>query len=100
MVPVLRIKIKDAINMIVNNSLLLPAIQREYVWKKQAIELMFDSILRDYPINTLMFWRINNICQQQLDFYSFLKPNYIYGITGNDEYPKTASDNGQKVNCN
>ena len=61
MVPVLRIKIKDAINMIVNNSLLLPAIQREYVWKKQAIELMFDSILRDYPINTLMFWRINSI---------------------------------------
>ena len=97
MVPVLRIKIKDAINMIVNNSLLLPAIQREYVWKKQAIELMFDSILRDYPINTLMFWRINNICQQQLDFYSFLKPNYIYGITSNDEYPKTASDNGQKL---
>ena len=97
MTPVLRLKIRDAVSEITNNGLLLPAIQREYVWKKQAIELMFDSILRDYPINTLMFWRIDNISQQQLDFYSFLKPNYIYGVTRNDEYTKTAAGNNKKL---
>ena len=66
------ISIRDAMSKIANNEILLPAIQREFVWKRDAIELMFDSILRDYPINTMMFWRINNIKHQPLDFYSFL----------------------------
>ena len=95
--PVLAIKIEDAVRMMGNNSLLLPAIQREFVWKKQAIELMFDSMLRGYPINTLMFWKINNICQQPLDFYSFLGPNYTYGVTRNTIINKQVNPLGDKL---
>ena len=97
MTPVLKISIKDAVSKIVNNTLLLPAIQREYVWKKQAIELMFDSILRGYPINTLMFWRIDRISCQQLDFYTFLNPNYIYGITRNNPFPKNGAGDEERL---
>lgn len=97
MTQVLKLSIREAVDKITNNSLLLPAIQREYVWKKQAIELMFDSMLRDYPINTLMFWRINNISQQPLDFYSFLNHKYIYGVTRNVYFNKSAAGNGEKL---
>lgn len=55
---------------------LLPALQREYTWKPQQIEALFDSLMQDYPINTMMFWEIRNIGQQNLDFYKFLEPTY------------------------
>ena len=97
MTPILKISIKDVVQKIVNNDLLLPAIQREYVWKKQAIELMFDSMLRGYPINTMMFWRIDNISLLPLDFYSFLKPIYIYGITRNNPFNKIAAGANSKL---
>ena len=45
-----------------NDSFFLPDIQREYVWlnkeQDRKIELLFDSILRDYPIGTFLFWSL------------------------------------------
>lgn len=40
----------------INESLFLPDIQRPYVWNEDDIYLLFDSICRDYPINTVLFW--------------------------------------------
>lgn len=40
----------------VNDSLFLPDIQRPYVWGEDDIYLLYDSICRDYPINTVLFW--------------------------------------------
>lgn len=42
------------------NEILLPAIQRDFVWKHEQIEALFDSLLQDFPINTFMFWRITS----------------------------------------
>lgn len=45
-----------------NVSYFLPDIQREYVWlsreKEHKIELLFDSVLREYPIGTFLFWKL------------------------------------------
>jgi len=35
----------------------LPNIQRSFVWKEEQIERLFDSILREYPIGTLLVWK-------------------------------------------
>jgi hypothetical protein len=35
----------------------LPNIQRPFVWKEEQIERLFDSILREYPIGTLLIWK-------------------------------------------
>lgn len=35
----------------------LPNIQRPFVWKKSQIERLYDSILREYPIGTLLIWK-------------------------------------------
>ena len=35
----------------------LPNIQRPFIWKKEQIERLFDSIMRDYPIGTLLVWK-------------------------------------------
>ncbi len=66
--------IKEAMNNIASNHYLLPAIQRKFVWKTQQIEMLFDSILRGYPINSFMLWKISdNDIKQNFKFYQFLK---------------------------
>jgi uncharacterized protein with ParB-like and HNH nuclease domain len=35
----------------------LPNIQRPFVWTEEQICRLFDSILREYPISTLLVWR-------------------------------------------
>ena len=43
----------------INNSYLLPAIQREFVWSTKDIVDLFDSLLRDYPIGALLQWNLS-----------------------------------------
>ena len=35
----------------------LPIIQRPFVWTEEHICWLFDSILREYPISTLLIWK-------------------------------------------
>lgn len=55
------ITIKEVIEEI-NVSYFLPDIQREYVWldrtAEKKIEQLFDSILRNYPIGSFLFWKL------------------------------------------
>jgi len=39
------------------NKLLLPHIQRAFVWEDEQMVRLFDSLMRNYPIQTLLFWR-------------------------------------------
>jgi Protein of unknown function DUF262 len=47
----------------------LPAIQRPYVWKEKQIAMLFDSILRSYPLGVLMIWKT----KKDLSTRSFVK---------------------------
>src|SRR5262245_36768443 len=37
--------------------LLLPHIQRPFVWEREQMARLFDSLMREYPIQTFLFWR-------------------------------------------
>ena len=68
------ISIKDAMGNIANNTYLLPAIQRKFVWSMEQVETLFDSILRSYPINSFMFWKIKDAnIKQNYKFYLFIR---------------------------
>lgn len=41
----------------VNTALFLPHIQRPFVWDEEQMRRLFDSLMRNYPIQTLLFWR-------------------------------------------
>ena len=66
------ITVKEAITSIQNQEYILPAIQREFVWNTKQIELLFDSILRDYPISTFLFWKVKAENVTKFKFYRFL----------------------------
>ncbi len=67
------ITIKDAIDKIHSRQFLLPAIQRKFTWSSSQIEMLFDSILRGYPINSFMLWKISDSeIKSGYKFYEFI----------------------------
>ena len=53
--------------------LYLPAIQRKFVWDAWQIERLFDSIMRDYPIGTFLFWMVEEAKHNDYSFYEFIR---------------------------
>jgi uncharacterized protein with ParB-like and HNH nuclease domain len=68
----------------------LPNIQRPFVWKEEQVERLFDSILREYPIGTLLVWKTKSNIRRR----RFID-NYRDGIKLSDFY--IPEDTGQKM---
>lgn len=67
------ITIIDAINAVHAKQYLLPAIQREFVWKPEQIIMLFDSLLRGYPIGSFLFWDVEDERIKDYQFYDFIR---------------------------
>lgn len=65
--------ISEVVTEYLNRTTFLPAIQREYVWRTDAIEKLFDSIMGDYPISTFLFWRIKEENKSEWAAYEFIR---------------------------
>ena len=50
----------------------LPAIQREFVWKPEQIEKLFDSLMQGYPFGTFLFWKVDPSTSGKFKFYDFV----------------------------
>ncbi|MCW4045222.1 MAG: DUF262 domain-containing protein [Candidatus Bathyarchaeota archaeon] len=79
------ISIKRAVEMIDDKKLLLPHIQRPFVWKYEQVKSFFDSIMREYPINTLLFWRT----KEDVQIRRFID-SYHEGINIKETYLKSS----------
>ncbi len=65
--------IATALKLIQKNELILPAIQREYVWKPSQVIKIFDSVLRGYPVGSFLSWKVLPETVSKFKFYGFLK---------------------------
>lgn len=54
-----------------NADYFLPAVQREFVWKPDQILNLVDSLLKGYPIGTLMIWQPEGGIEDDLSRYPF-----------------------------
>jgi hypothetical protein len=64
--------IAEALGRIQNKSYVLPAIQREFVWKPEQIERLFDSLMQGYPFGTFLFWKVEAATSNKFKFYDFV----------------------------
>lgn len=71
-----RVTIAEAVREIQQENYLLPAIQREIVWKRDQITDLFDSVLQGYPIGTFLYWDIADENRDQYKMYGFIQ-DYI-----------------------
>lgn len=69
----LPITIAEAVKKIQTNDLVLPAIQREFVWEEDQIIRLFDSLLRGYPIGSFLSWKVEPETASKFKFYGFLR---------------------------
>ena len=67
----------------INRKYFLPDIQRSFVWKPEQVYTLFDSIMRDYPISTFLFWKQDG---------AFLKKAKIKKL----EFVKTSKDQNKE----
>jgi len=51
----------------------LPNIQRPFVWKEEQTERLFDSILREYPISTLLVWKTKSSIKRRKFIQNYKK---------------------------
>jgi len=79
------ITISDAIERIESNQFLLPAIQREFIWSHSKIEWLFDSIMRNYPISSFLFWNVEESTSKSYRFYKFINEYRERYKTHNEE---------------
>lgn len=49
-------KIEALVDMYLNKELLLPEMQRKYVWKQTQVRDLIDSIYRGYPSGSILIW--------------------------------------------
>lgn len=70
----LPITVSEAVENIHKRQYVLPGIQRHFTWDTERIERLFDSIMQDYPINTLMLWHITDPdIKKNYQFYDFIR---------------------------
>lgn len=64
--------IATALKMAGKEELLVPAIQRDFVWSNDQICDLFDSAMRGYPIGTLLLWRLSGDVAKKTRWYRLL----------------------------
>ena len=67
--------IKEALDSIALHGYVLPAIQREFVWRPEQVCNLFDSVMQGYPFGEFMFWRVDAENSGQYRWYDFVR-NY------------------------
>jgi uncharacterized protein with ParB-like and HNH nuclease domain len=54
-------KIQALVDMLLNRELLLPEMQRKYVWRSTQVRDLLDSIYRDYPSGSILIWETHEV---------------------------------------
>ena len=65
--------IKDTLDDIQRNRLVLPAIQREFVWRHEQICRLFDSLMQGYPFGTFLYWQVEAENSGNFKFFDFVR---------------------------
>ncbi|MFE1630215.1 DUF262 domain-containing protein [Brevibacillus reuszeri] len=85
-----------------NHVLFLPHIQRPFVWETDQIIKLMDSLLRNYPIQTLLFWKTKEHIKTRrfmdnIEFDPDLSDYYDYNISQEGKEKTFVLDGQQRL---
>ena len=66
------VTIADTLQQVERHEIVLPAIQREFVWQPEQICTLFDSLMQGYPFGTFLYWKVNQEHNDRYQFYDFV----------------------------
>jgi uncharacterized protein DUF262 len=67
------ITVRTALDRIWKHDYVLPAIQREFVWKPEQIYRLFDSLMQGFPVGSFLFWKIEPETSRTFEFFDFCR---------------------------
>jgi len=76
--------IATLLNQIKNEEIVLPAIQRDFVWPSEKIFKLLDSVMRGYPIGIILLWETYNDIQYR-SFVKDYEPKNVYAYRDNSQ---------------
>ena len=50
-------RIDDLAHRILNGDILLPKFQRDFVWERPQVLMLWDSIAKGFPIGSILLWQ-------------------------------------------
>ncbi len=65
--------IERTLDEIHRNDLVLPAIQREFVWKPDQICRLFDSLMQGFPFGTFLYWDVARKNCGKFRYFGFVR---------------------------
>jgi len=74
----------NLLNQIKNDEIVLPAIQRDFVWPDERIYKLLDSIMRGYPIGIILLWETYEDIQYR-SFVMGYKPGNLHSYRDNTQ---------------
>ncbi|MEX0314300.1 MAG: DUF262 domain-containing protein [Allomuricauda sp.] len=69
------IKIDRLRNKIIEGNIKIPPFQREFVWKQEQVIELLDSIIKDYPIGSILLWETKDDLPSKRNIGGFDLPN-------------------------
>ena len=67
------ISVKELVEGIRDRKYFLPSIQREFVWGTDRIAMLFDSLMKGFPIGSFLFWEVPKDKIEDFSFYEFIR---------------------------
>ena len=64
--------LEETLQQIHKRDLVLPAIQREFVWRPEQICRLFDSLMQGFPFGTFLYWKVAPENSDKFNFYGFV----------------------------
>jgi hypothetical protein len=87
--------VREAISRITERTFVLPAIQREFVWKPDQIIRLFDSLITGFPIGSFLFWTVKAENAKDYEFYDFIQHYHERDATHNKKAGLTGAGAGR-----
>ncbi len=90
--------ISNLITQIDNQDIILPAIQRDFVWNEERITTLFDSIMRGYPLGIVLLWETYlDIKYREFEKDYQTDSKYIFKDNTNNRRIKLVLDGQQRL---
>jgi len=72
-----------------SGKLLLPELQRSYVWKSTQVRDFFNSLYHQYPSGQLLVWETDDL--------PYAHPVSVGGVAADDRWPQLLLDGQQRL---
>ena len=90
------VTIANTLKKIEHREIVLPAIQREFVWQPEQIYTLFDSLMHGYPFGTFLCWKVKRENTKLYQFYDFV---LNYHERDNPHCPKIGQITDRDIIC-